>query len=73
MACYPVSEGRFLLNFRIAAGKGLLGRNKLKQFALSPVSSQKAEDLIAMFASRSSEDIAERLSTEALIAGGIAG
>ena len=73
LACYPVSQGRFLLNFCLTTGRGFFGRKRSKEFAVAPATPEKAEELIRVFASSSSEDIVDTVSQETLVRGGIIG
>ena len=73
LACYPVSQGRFLLNFCLTTGRGFFGRKRSREFAVAPVTPEKAKELIRVFASSSSEGIVDVVSQEALLQGAVIG
>ncbi len=66
LACYPVSESRFLLNFCLVSGKTLLGRERLKELMLQPAKPEKVRELIDAFTTLDSDELLQRLGLERL-------
>lgn len=71
LACYPASEGRFLLDFSVAHGRNLAGRTKQKKITLAPLPPAEVRELIEIFAAGTPGEIWNILSEREIVAGGL--